>query len=159
MRARVHQNGGFVSVLKRVCKIKTTNAEVDHPHLSRQMALRQTPSYFHAKAVVTKKDIANPGNQDLRLLLRDLGLTSIFCNGFNFFRTEEETMARLAQQPQVATGIKVQYNAYMLVAFIILLKRFHGGCLSGQRDIEHIAALARAQPYTITGSHFSSRDD
>src|SRR5580765_1189792 len=45
----------------------------------------------------------------------------------------------------------------MLIAFIVLLKSFNGGRLSGKRDIEHIAALARMQAHAVTCPDFCSR--
>ena len=60
---------------------------------------------------------------------------------------EEEAMARLAQQTEVAARIVVEDERQMNRAFVVLLDGLDDGGLAGQEQIHDVtAARARAKP-------------
>src|SRR5579864_40365 len=82
----------------------------------------------------------------------------MFGKRLDFLRVEEETMARLAHQPDIATRIFVHYHANVELTLVILFDRLNEGCFARECNVKYVAARSGTQPDPAPGAQLPSRD-
>ena len=120
---------------------------------------RQPFRHFHSKAVISQKNISDSCHQNSRRLSRGFWPRLFRRQRFHFPCIKEETVTWLPQEAQIASRIVIQHYADMTLAFIVLLDALDQGDLSSEGNVEHIAALPRAQTHAIADMQFDVTDD
>src|SRR5580693_5356587 len=85
-----------------------------------------------------------------------LAIFDSFLYRFNFFRREEEAVPRLTEHAQVESRIVLDEHGEVRPAFVILLDAVDDRNLSGEGQIENVAALAREQAHAAAGAHLNA---
>jgi hypothetical protein len=154
-RARIDENRCLRSVHKRICEVQSADAEINNSHTIQGNTLRQTLREFHAKSIITQKNISNAGyeNHGSRHVPGSDGL--VRTERLNLFGKKEKTMPRLAHHSNVTSGIIVGHDADVKLPFVILFDRFNDRGPACQRHVENVRALARAQSDAIPDFHVS----
>src|SRR5262249_49945906 len=65
-RRGVHEDHCFIAIEKGVSQIDAADAEIGHPHRVVPRPVRKASGHFHAKRIIPKEDIADPGNKQTR---------------------------------------------------------------------------------------------
>jgi hypothetical protein len=87
-----------------------------------------------------------------------LAIFDSFLYRFNFFGREEEAVPRLAEHPEVASRIAFNDHGDVAAAIVIFFETFDESDLSGEREVENIAALAGTEAHAGAGAHFDAGD-
>src|SRR5580700_1052282 len=145
----IDEDGGFVSVLQGVCEIEAANAEISDTNFRGKAARGKATEDFDAESVITEENVSNTGDENACAL--NLAPRTGFSGrqGLDLIGIEEKPMARLSEQSQIPSGIIIEHDANMNLAFVVLLDAFDDGNLPGKCDVHDVTALSRSQANAI----------
>jgi hypothetical protein len=150
----IQQNCCFVPLHQRIRQVKSSNPKVRHPHTCRKRSIREPACDFHAESIVRQENIADPRDEYL-FRFPSLRLF-VFAKRLHFARRKEEAVARLSHQPDISPGVVVKNYANMQFPLVVLFNRFDDRDLPLQREVEHITAGVRTQPYSIAAPNLNT---
>jgi hypothetical protein len=105
---------------------------------------RQSPGNFDSESVIAQKNVADSGNQNSRSSAADPIVVLAGGRGSTSSSVEEEAVARLPHQADIASRIVVDDDTNMNLAFVVLLDGFDNRRLARERDVHDVAACRDA---------------
>src|SRR5215471_12021125 len=88
-------------------------------------------------------------------LMRNL---PIHCHWFNLVGSEKETMPRLAEHPEIAPGIVLQYDGKMHLVVVVAFNGLDNRDLAFHGHVHDVCGLLRPQAHAISGPDLDAED-